>query len=185
MGKKATQASSKSSNKNHEKKQLSSLIKILKPKVYITDASSFKTLVQQLTGNERTCRRSSSSSSPINPTVPEQVQVPSVNVCMGDEDDDHGIFLEIKSISNEVNSFDPSIDSSLEFCDNQVINIIPEELQQFTYEQLMGLEDQHREAEDYNYMLNMNQKDVDFYSLVYQDVESWLLEVEPYGNWCI
>ncbi|KAK6142281.1 hypothetical protein DH2020_022629 [Rehmannia glutinosa] len=36
----------------HEKRQeLNSLIKILRPKVYITNTSNFKTLVQQLTGN--------------------------------------------------------------------------------------------------------------------------------------
>ncbi|MED6186149.1 hypothetical protein PIB30_064041 [Stylosanthes scabra] len=57
MGKKIIQTpSAKISKKNnHQKKQnnnnFSSLIKVLKPKVYITDASSFKKLVQELTGN--------------------------------------------------------------------------------------------------------------------------------------
>ncbi|XAR49509.1 hypothetical protein NMG60_11032735 [Bertholletia excelsa] len=34
-----------------DKKHLQSLIKVLRPKVYITDSCSFKALVQQLTGN--------------------------------------------------------------------------------------------------------------------------------------
>ncbi|KAG8386705.1 hypothetical protein BUALT_Bualt03G0176800 [Buddleja alternifolia] len=47
MGKKSSQKTSK-----HEKKQqINCLIKILRPKVYITHSSNFKTLVQQLTGN--------------------------------------------------------------------------------------------------------------------------------------
>ncbi|KAM3395843.1 hypothetical protein P3S68_004849 [Capsicum galapagoense] len=57
MGKKAT---------NSEKKQFTNLIKLLKPKVYITHSSNFKNLVQQLTGNNiNGSSSSSSSSSPI------------------------------------------------------------------------------------------------------------------------
>lgn len=56
-------------SKNHQaaeikKPQLSSLIKVLKPKVYITHSSNFKTLVQQLTGN------GSPVSSPTTPPTP-------------------------------------------------------------------------------------------------------------------
>lgn len=53
MGKKViNQASSLKSSKNiHEKQQFNNLIKVLKPKVYITKSSSFKKLVQELTGN--------------------------------------------------------------------------------------------------------------------------------------
>lgn len=44
--------SKNNSHHNHEnKKDLNNLIKFLKPKVYITDSSNFKNLVQQLTGN--------------------------------------------------------------------------------------------------------------------------------------
>ncbi|KAI6673230.1 hypothetical protein NL676_001136 [Syzygium grande] len=59
-------------SKNSEKKphphqqHLHSLIKVLKPKVYITDASSFKRLVQELTGNARS-----------NPLVPSSPYSPS------------------------------------------------------------------------------------------------------------
>ncbi|CAK9176443.1 unnamed protein product [Ilex paraguariensis] len=53
MGKKVSQSSlriSKNDN-NSNNKELNSLVKVLKPKVYIADSSSFKTLVQELTGN--------------------------------------------------------------------------------------------------------------------------------------
>ncbi|PIN11577.1 hypothetical protein CDL12_15819 [Handroanthus impetiginosus] len=50
MGKKSGQSPMKISK--YEKKQnLNGLIKILRPKVYITDSSNFKNLVQELTGN--------------------------------------------------------------------------------------------------------------------------------------
>lgn len=58
MGKRAmaSEASVKLSRNNEKKpqphdQQLHSLIKVLKPKVYITDTASFKRLVQELTGN--------------------------------------------------------------------------------------------------------------------------------------
>jgi len=57
MGKKViNQASSLKSSKNiiHEKQQFNNLIKVLKPKVYITKSSCFKKLVQELTGNGNT-----------------------------------------------------------------------------------------------------------------------------------
>ncbi|RDX90505.1 hypothetical protein CR513_27620, partial [Mucuna pruriens] len=51
MGRQVSQASVKISKDDHQKHQLNSLIKVLRPKVYITDSSSFKKLVQELTGN--------------------------------------------------------------------------------------------------------------------------------------
>ncbi|KAL2466685.1 vq domain-containing protein [Abeliophyllum distichum] len=66
MGKKpkSTQVPMKIPRKNN-KKQITSLLKILRPKVYITDSSNFKTLVQQLTGNgNSTLLLSSPSPSP-------------------------------------------------------------------------------------------------------------------------
>ncbi|KAG9447977.1 hypothetical protein H6P81_014105 [Aristolochia fimbriata] len=36
-----------------EKKQFNTMLKVLRPKVYITDSASFKRLVQELTGNGR------------------------------------------------------------------------------------------------------------------------------------
>ncbi|CAJ1964236.1 unnamed protein product [Sphenostylis stenocarpa] len=51
MGRKISQASPKISKDEPQKHQFNSLIKVLRPKVYITDNSSFKKLVQELTGN--------------------------------------------------------------------------------------------------------------------------------------
>jgi len=51
MGRKISQASPKISKDDPQKHQFKSLIKFLRPKVYITDSSSFKKLVQELTGN--------------------------------------------------------------------------------------------------------------------------------------
>ncbi|QCD79582.1 hypothetical protein DEO72_LG1g3227 [Vigna unguiculata] len=51
MGRKTSQASPKISKDEPQKHQFKSLIKVLRPKVYITDSSSFKKLVQELTGN--------------------------------------------------------------------------------------------------------------------------------------
>jgi hypothetical protein len=52
MGKRVSQASTKISK--NEKNPLNSFIKVLRPEVYITDISSFKRLVHELTGNGRT-----------------------------------------------------------------------------------------------------------------------------------
>lgn len=49
MGKKPSGASLKISKNQNQ--QFSSLIKVLRPRVYITDTSTFKKLVQELTGN--------------------------------------------------------------------------------------------------------------------------------------
>ncbi|KAK7305000.1 hypothetical protein VNO77_42898 [Canavalia gladiata] len=51
MGRKVSQASVKISKDDKQQQQFNSLIKVLRPKVYITDSSSFKKLVQELTGN--------------------------------------------------------------------------------------------------------------------------------------
>uniref|UniRef100_A0A7N0SX51 VQ domain-containing protein n=1 Tax=Kalanchoe fedtschenkoi TaxID=63787 RepID=A0A7N0SX51_KALFE len=57
-------ASSLKVSMNIEKRpQFNSLINVLKPKVYITDSSSFKKLVQDLTGNGSCCSSSRTSSS--------------------------------------------------------------------------------------------------------------------------
>ncbi|CAI9754932.1 unnamed protein product [Fraxinus pennsylvanica] len=48
---KSTPVPMKIPKKNYKKQITSTLLKILRPKVYITDCSNFNTLVQQLTGN--------------------------------------------------------------------------------------------------------------------------------------
>jgi len=75
MGKKISQSPVKIC-RNHEK-QLHSLIQVLRPKVYITDTSSFKRLVQQLTGNI-SCSSNASSSPP--PTKPDHHVVENVSI---------------------------------------------------------------------------------------------------------
>ncbi|KAK7316695.1 hypothetical protein RJT34_00350 [Clitoria ternatea] len=60
MGRKVSQASVKISKE--DKQQFNSLIKVLRPKVYITDSSSFKKLVQELTGNGNSNNNNSQTS---------------------------------------------------------------------------------------------------------------------------
>lgn len=60
-------------SKSH-KKQFNKLIKLLKPKVYITPSSNFKNLVQQLTGNKNNIRSSSSPSPPPAPPSDDDIQ---------------------------------------------------------------------------------------------------------------
>lgn len=70
MGKKVNQASVKiSKDEKKQQQQFNSLIKVLRPKVYITDRSSFKKLVQELTGNGR------SSSTTLSPPTLEEPNV--------------------------------------------------------------------------------------------------------------
>lgn len=66
MGKRAMSQNKINKNNNIpcNKKQLNNLIKLLKPKVYITSCSNFKNLVQQLTGNESIHHESSVSEHP-------------------------------------------------------------------------------------------------------------------------
>lgn len=61
MGKKLSEASLKIPK--NQKQQLSSLIKALRPKVYITHSSGFKKLVQELTGNNTASSTTISASS--------------------------------------------------------------------------------------------------------------------------
>lgn len=98
MGKKSTQP------KHHQNKEKihRSLIKILRPKVYITDSSSFKTLVQQLTGN--------GNGSPVSSPPPSHVSASSPPLGLplvahhDIQEDDHGY--------QDINSLDLSFDSS-------------------------------------------------------------------------
>lgn len=51
MGKKVIMNNSQYQKKKKKKYDFNKLIKLLKPKVYITESCNFKNLVQQLTGN--------------------------------------------------------------------------------------------------------------------------------------
>lgn len=93
MGKKPSQASKKIPK--NDKKQFNSLIKVLRPKVYITDSSNFKRLVQELTGNGNPI-------SFVPPPIPEPVmEVPTVEI------DDHG--YQERSLDSSVDSSEGSI----------------------------------------------------------------------------
>lgn len=83
-------------SKQEERKQLNSLIKVLKPKVYITDSSRFKNLVQELTGFDK---KVNSIPPPLNlPMLPQRAEShPVVEI------QDDGVFPE--------SSFDFSLDS--------------------------------------------------------------------------
>ncbi|KAJ0112906.1 hypothetical protein Patl1_01434 [Pistacia atlantica] len=113
----------KISKNPHEKKQLNSLIKVLRPKVYITDSSSFKNLVQELTGNGNTTTAvSSPPDSTYNPDQTTVDQISTIHI----EDDVHVHAREPES-SLEASS-DASTESSFEPCNQQVL--FPEELEQ-------------------------------------------------------
>ncbi|TYH44212.1 hypothetical protein E1A91_D11G175300v1 [Gossypium mustelinum] len=79
-----------------KKPLMNSMIKVLRPKVYIIDSSSFKSLVQELTGNPTVSSPSSSSSS-------SEKMVPVIEV-----EDDHG---NPESSMEYLASFDASVES--------------------------------------------------------------------------
>jgi|UniRef100_A0A2N9IBW4 hypothetical protein len=150
MGKKVSQASLKISK---NEKQLHSLINVLRPKVYITDTSSFKRLVQELTGNGT----NSITSTP--PTM-KQPDVVVENVPIIDIKDDQG---DTDQSSMEA-SF-ASLEYSSELC-HQVL--LSEELNQVWNP--IYLDDATFEDSTVNHEVGL---------LDYHDLESWLLEMEP------
>ncbi|KAG4175008.1 hypothetical protein ERO13_A11G156700v2 [Gossypium hirsutum] len=81
-----------------KKPLMNSMIKVLRPKVYIIDSSSFKSLVQELTGNSTVSSPSSSSSS-----SSSEKMVPVIEV-----EDDHG---NPESSMEYSASFDASVES--------------------------------------------------------------------------
>ncbi|XVE72357.1 hypothetical protein DITRI_Ditri11bG0033000 [Diplodiscus trichospermus] len=111
MGKKILSQVQVKISKTEKKQQLNSLIKMLRPKVYITDSSSFKTLVQDLTGNGSCSSRGDSSqlllpSSPSPSSSSSLPQIVEKVVPVIDVEDDHG---------NPENSMDDSsLDASVE-----------------------------------------------------------------------
>jgi hypothetical protein len=161
MGKKVSQTSVKISKK--EKKEFNSLIRLLRPKVYITDCSTFKTLVQDLTGNgsSNISITTSSSSHP-----QQQHKVPVVDV------EEYQVEPERRT-SVEV-STDTSFDSS-EFC-NQEVFMNDQELNQLCYQMYSD------DTTTTNILEGSSPSTAD--QLVdmspFQDLESWLLGSEPF-----
>ncbi|MBA0802854.1 hypothetical protein Gohar_013123 [Gossypium harknessii] len=96
MGKKIISQVKGKISKTDKKPLMNSMIKVLRPKVYIIDSSSFKSLVQELTGNPTVSSPSSSSSS-------SEKMVPVIEV-----EDDHG---NPESSMEYSASFDASVES--------------------------------------------------------------------------
>ncbi|CAI9089019.1 OLC1v1023504C1 [Oldenlandia corymbosa var. corymbosa] len=163
MGKKLISQIASTKISKNEKKNLNSLIKILKPKVYITDASNFKRLVQDLTGN----RDSIMPSYYVPPSIPKPVissrQVPAVVVDIDDEDDDH--HRHDHATPYREHSFDSSVESSeasMLTSFNTSPAESPQELDATLFERDLA-----------------SHKAVDL--PVYGDIESWLMEIDSYN----
>lgn len=171
MVKKVNQVSLKIS-KNESKKQLNNLIKVLRPKVYITDSSNFKRLVQELTGNGSSIVPSSSSLT----SKHQQGQADHLeynHVPVIDVEDDHGD----PQSSLEAISFDASLDSFDDdlFNNNNKIclteGLFPELAENHHVQNL-----NHNKTFDASYP---TEQWLDW--LACQDVESWLLDIDqPY-----
>ncbi|WRX09777.1 VQ - like 5 [Theobroma cacao] len=148
MGKKESQQTSTRASKNE--KQLHSLMKVLRPKVYITDSSSFKSLVQELTGYQ----------SKTTPPEPEQVheKVPSIEI------EDQGETPAAATISMD-SSF-----SSFKLCDID---------QAFQLEEINQLTDLLQTGDFSRFEVPLMNQQADL--LAYQNLESWLLDAEPYS----
>ncbi|KAJ7965069.1 VQ motif containing protein [Quillaja saponaria] len=149
MGKKVSPESVKISK--NEKHQFNSLINILKPKVYITDSSSFKRLVQELTGNNST----TASPTPVPFSEKEVVEIVSVEE------------VEDQRENIETNSVEVSTDDSSKLCYNEFMN---EGLNQVWHQ--MCVDDTTLED-------SITNNPVD-HLFTYQELESLLLDVEPY-----
>ncbi|XWS75716.1 hypothetical protein CRYUN_Cryun01aG0116000 [Craigia yunnanensis] len=147
MGKKVNQLASKTSK---NQKQLHSLIKVLRPKVYITDSSSFKQLVQELTGygGQTTAK-------------PEEIEkaVPVIEI------EDQGQIRSTTTLSMDSSFY------SFESCD-----------QAFQLVEINQLADMMQTAYDdismFDQVSSSTNQQTDW--LAYQNLESWLLDAEPY-----
>ncbi|KAK7276753.1 hypothetical protein RIF29_17899 [Crotalaria pallida] len=136
MSKKLNQASLKISKKNNEKQEFNSLIKVLRPKVYITDSSSFKKLVQELTGNTttKTTTTLTTTSTPTPPLEPKMVE--SFTTLIEPDDDDEVLIMDHHpetsvevSLSNETTTTTTS-SSHHESCYNNALMMMDNEFNQ-------------------------------------------------------
>ncbi|XVF71209.1 hypothetical protein PTKIN_Ptkin12aG0017700 [Pterospermum kingtungense] len=153
MGKKVlSQVQAKISKKNNgEKKQINSLIKVLRPKVYITDSSSFKSLVQDLTGNGSNPRASQ-----LLPQIVDRV-------------------VDVENDAGEPSmesSFDDASLESFQGCNNLGLSSTDEEIyyDQACYDPLPNLDETN--SSEYVFMNQLLEEDL----LVYGDLQSWLLD---------
>ncbi|KAK2661922.1 hypothetical protein Ddye_000496 [Dipteronia dyeriana] len=216
MGKKISTESVMKISKNHhkhhhhEKKQFNSLIKVLRPKVYITDPSTFKCLVQQLTGlnaaaidhDDRISSASSSSSPLPSPSPPPKTRLLDHDhhhkVSIIDIDPDDHYTDESNSCMEATTSSDyASVDSFhhehiTSSCNMQQPVSYTEEVKQ-----LLAYDDHDQMY--YEYQLDHDHDIISEFILMNQqhqhqhqqqekgfwdnyDVESWLLGMEPCPN---
>ncbi|XVE72356.1 hypothetical protein DITRI_Ditri11bG0032900 [Diplodiscus trichospermus] len=154
MGKKVNQLASTKMSKNE--KQLHSLIKVLRPKVYITDSSSFKQLVQELTGYR-------SQTTDKVPGETEKV-VPVIEI------EDQGEIIPAATAA--ALSMDSSF-YSFESTDHQAFELV----EKYELTGMMLTAD-----DDMSMFDQMNPSSINQQSdwLAYQNLESWLLDAEPY-----
>ncbi|KAM1113189.1 hypothetical protein ACFX13_046826 [Malus domestica] len=122
MGKKVSQQTASLKISKKENKEFKSLIRLLRPKVYITDSSSFKRLVQDLTGNGASNPITTSSSllhppKKHRPPVEEEKEIP--------------VVVDIEPEGSVDVSTDTSFDSS-ELCSQVFIN--DQEFKQLCYQ---------------------------------------------------
>ncbi|KAK3183396.1 hypothetical protein Dsin_030682 [Dipteronia sinensis] len=160
-----------------KKQQLNHLIKVLRPKVYITDTSNFKSLVQQLTGNIN-----ATSSSSLSPPSSQSSPLDRTEVVLHVEDDHHHIQggdhvdhqLPQQSNNNyraeEANSssFEASVDNDSfdQLCDINVNMLSSLEAENYNRVQL----------NDISSSSSMNEQCSSWDWLAYQEIESWLID---------
>lgn len=111
MGKRLTQQPCLKIAKKQPTHQFNNLIKVLKPKVYITNSSNFKNLVQELTGN--------GSQTPIIPSFSSPIAMP-----IASSEPPH--VIEIDDDDSPVPSLEYSSDPSLEFSSDASLNYSPD-----------------------------------------------------------
>lgn len=155
MGRKVSQESLKISKVDHQKHQFNTLIKVLRPKVYITDSSSFKKLVQELTGNG-----SSNNTLSPPPLEPNMVENFPLNIGTEPHESDLQTSPDDVSISPEATSNSPEL-----CCDalmNEEFNLV---CNQLCLDDLAFQQD------------SVTNQSIDHF-LAYQNLESLLLDVE-------
>nr|KYP52248.1 hypothetical protein KK1_025852 [Cajanus cajan] len=156
MGRKVSQESLKISKNDHQKHQFNSLIKVLRPKVYITDSSSFKKLVQELTGN--------GSPTTLSPPPLEPNMVECFHHLVGTETQKDPETSPDEYVS--IISPEETTNNSPELCYDALMN---EEFNQVCNQLCL---------DDLAFHDSLTNQSID-HLLAYQNLESLLLDVEP------
>ncbi|PNY11903.1 hypothetical protein L195_g008523 [Trifolium pratense] len=175
MGKKViNQASSLKISKDiiHEKQHFNNLIKVLKPKVYITKTTNFKKLVQELTGNGNNINNT------LSPTTLEVPKVVDENHC--------NVFVESPSFENSSFSTEATTSTnSSNTCEFSCDALLNEEFNQVC-NQLCLDDDDDQSLFFQDSMANYYQPIDEL--LAFQNIESLLFDVDqlpnPFYNYC-